>query len=234
MVRALLCLLLVAGTTLVSLSAQTASGTAGIYPEDAAGRKTDSGEAYDPRALTAAADIRTGVRLVVTNPANGRSVTVRVNDQGPRSGLIVELSRAAAEALGLTGPAAVKIRVLLADEKDVVSGTPLSASTPSPTPSSASPPPTPSPTFVPTPPATTYFQLGAFRTERNAQAFAKSLVGQGFSPRIRKEDGIFRVYLWLPEPEAGALTDRLAKAGRHGFFQLMKEPGGTSVKLTTE
>jgi hypothetical protein len=30
------------------------------------------------------------------------------------------------------------------------------------------------------------------------------------------------------------MTERLTKAGRHGFFQLMREPGGTLVKLTTE
>jgi hypothetical protein len=60
------------------------------------------------------------------------------------------------------------------------------------------------------------------------------LASQGFSPKIRKEDGIFRVYLAFPEPEAGGVTDRLTKAGRHGFFQVMKEPGGTLLKLTTE
>ncbi len=43
-----------------------------------------------------------GTRLTVRNPANGREVAVRVNDRGPHTGRrIIDLSRAAAQAIGL-------------------------------------------------------------------------------------------------------------------------------------
>jgi len=53
-------------------------------------------------ALTAAhRTMRLGTRLRVTNLSNGKSVEVRVNDRGPYiAGRIIDLSRAAAAALG--------------------------------------------------------------------------------------------------------------------------------------
>ena len=53
-------------------------------------------------ALTAAhRTMRLGTRLRVTNLSNGKSVEVRVNDRGPYiTGRIIDLSRAAAAALG--------------------------------------------------------------------------------------------------------------------------------------
>jgi len=48
------------------------------------GKRTASGERFDPNGNTAAA--RTwpiGTTLTVTNPKNGRSITVRINDTGP-------------------------------------------------------------------------------------------------------------------------------------------------------
>ena len=69
------------------------------------GRKTASGEPFDMNALTAAhPTLPFGTLLVVRNPANGRSVTVRVNDRGPYSGdRIIDLSFAAARAIGIVG-----------------------------------------------------------------------------------------------------------------------------------
>jgi rare lipoprotein A len=42
-----------------------------------------------------------GSRVLVENLANGRSVVVRINDRGPVKGSIIDVSRAAAEALGM-------------------------------------------------------------------------------------------------------------------------------------
>jgi peptidoglycan lytic transglycosylase len=42
-----------------------------------------------------------GSRVLVENLANGRSVVVRINDRGPVKGRIIDVSRAAAEALGM-------------------------------------------------------------------------------------------------------------------------------------
>lgn len=198
------------GTTL-SLVAQTDSGLASYYGDEFIGQPTASGELYDPDAFTAAhRSLRFGIRLEVTNPANGRTVTVRVNDRGPFvADRIIDLSRAAAEALGMieAGVAPVDIRALRADET-------LAA------------PPTASPE--------TYFQMGAFRTESNAQTLVRSLLRQGYEPRLRKEGSLFRVYLTATEEEGPALIARLTKDGRNGFLQVSREPAGTLLKLSTE
>ena len=72
------------------------------------GTHTASGERFDVNGNTAAA--RTwplGTQLTVTNPHNGRSLTVRVNDTGPyglswRMGARLDLARGAAKRLGMT------------------------------------------------------------------------------------------------------------------------------------
>jgi peptidoglycan lytic transglycosylase len=92
------------------------TGTASWYGKAHHGQPTASGEAYDMHALTAAhRSLPLGTRVLVTNVQNDRSVEVRINDRGPFSrGRILDLSYAAARALGaLTdGAFRVKLRVL--------------------------------------------------------------------------------------------------------------------------
>lgn len=76
------------------------SGTCGVsYYET--GSTTASGEPFDPDGLTAAhRTLPFGTRLRVTNPANGKSVVVRVNDRGPFvSGRCIDLARGAFAAI---------------------------------------------------------------------------------------------------------------------------------------
>ena len=77
------------------------------------GRKTASGERFDASAMTAAhPSAPFGSRLRVTNLANGKSVVVRVNDRGPHArGRAIDVSRAAAEALGFEGRGTQKVRI---------------------------------------------------------------------------------------------------------------------------
>ena len=89
-------------------------------------------------------------------------------------------------------------------------------------------------TFVPTPPPQTYFQMGAFRTEANAQWLAKSLIRQGYAPRLRKDGILYRVFLTVLESEAPALVQKLTRDGRNGFLQVTQEPLGTDLELSTE
>ena len=71
------------------------------------GKRTANGERFDANGNTAAA--RTwplGTTLTVTNPHNGRTITVRVNDRGPwgiayRMGARLDLARGAALRLGM-------------------------------------------------------------------------------------------------------------------------------------
>jgi rare lipoprotein A len=90
-----------------------AVGTASFYGKEHQGKRTASGEPFDPYALTAAhPSLPFGTRLRVTNLENGRSVVVRVNDRGPYlSGRIVDLSLAAARALGASGSGVVRVRI---------------------------------------------------------------------------------------------------------------------------
>lgn len=76
------------------------------------GRRTASGEIFNTHALTAAHRTRRfGSRVTVTNLANGRSVSVRITDRGPFvRGRCIDLSRAAAVAIGMGGTARVSVR----------------------------------------------------------------------------------------------------------------------------
>src|ERR1700710_2468468 len=75
------------------------------------GRRTASGERFNTYALTAAHRTRRfGSHVTVTNLANGRSVAVRINDRGPFvRGRCIDLSRAAANAIGMGGTARVRV-----------------------------------------------------------------------------------------------------------------------------
>jgi rare lipoprotein A len=53
-----------------------------------------------------------GTRVRVTHLGNGRSVIVRINDRGPYiRGRIIDLSRAAASVIGMTGQGVARIRM---------------------------------------------------------------------------------------------------------------------------
>ena len=91
--------------------AQAESGIASVYGngDGYAGRKTASGERMNPAALTAAhRSLPFGTRVRVTNKKNGRSVVVRISDRGPFvRGRVIDLSPAAARAIGFAGLAPV-------------------------------------------------------------------------------------------------------------------------------
>ena len=77
------------------------------------GRTTSSGERFDPNALTAASrTLPLGTVVTVTNPENGRSVMVRINDRGPFvGGRSLDLSRRAAQKLGITQKGVARLKV---------------------------------------------------------------------------------------------------------------------------
>lgn len=88
-------------------------GYASWYGEELAGRPTANGEAFDPGAITAAhKTLPLPSYVEVTALDTGRTILVRVNDRGPMANdRLIDLSRGAAEQLGLTGSiAAVRVR----------------------------------------------------------------------------------------------------------------------------
>jgi rare lipoprotein A len=78
------------------------------------GRLTSSGERYNENALTAASKtLPIGSRVRVINPENGKSVEVRINDRGPhKRGRTMDLSRRAAQKLGITRKGVARVEVV--------------------------------------------------------------------------------------------------------------------------
>ncbi len=83
------------------MPAGTFAGIASFYGAES-GRKTASGQRFNPHGLTAAhRTLPFGTKLRVTH--KGRSVDVTVNDRGPFiRGRVIDLSRGAAQVIGLT------------------------------------------------------------------------------------------------------------------------------------
>ena len=79
------------------------TGKASYYAMNLSGRKTASGEIYDPNKLTAAhPSLPFGTRVRVTNLYNRESVIVRINDRGPhQKSRIIDISYAAAKKLDM-------------------------------------------------------------------------------------------------------------------------------------
>ncbi len=92
----------------------TEAGIASWYGPGFQGRRTASGERFNTQAMTAAhKTLPFGTRVRVTSAATGKEVVVRINDRGPFiAGRIIDLSRAAAQALGFVGIKRVELQVL--------------------------------------------------------------------------------------------------------------------------
>jgi rare lipoprotein A len=89
------------------------TGEASWYGKRYHGRTTASGVPYDMHAMTAAhRSLPFGTRVRVTNLVNRRSVVLTVNDRGPYAGgRIIDVSRRAAEILGMVTAGVVRVRV---------------------------------------------------------------------------------------------------------------------------
>ena len=111
----------VGGVALTAREAGTriGSGWASWYGGRFHGRKTASGETFDMNALTAAhPHLPFGSWVRVRSLVNGLSVDVRINDRGPHiKRRIIDLSRAAARALGLTSQGTKQVEITLLDER---------------------------------------------------------------------------------------------------------------------
>ena len=105
----------ICGSTMLFVSgssrALAESGIASVYAYS--GTKTASGERANPGGLTAAhRTLPFGTHVRVTNRRNGHSITVRINDRGPFvRGRVIDITPAAASALGFSGLAPVKLEL---------------------------------------------------------------------------------------------------------------------------
>jgi rare lipoprotein A len=80
-------------------------------------RKTASGERFDMTAMTAAhKTLPFNTRVCVRSLVNGSEVLVRINDRGPyAAGRVIDLSRAAADRIGLTGLGIKQVALTVVD-----------------------------------------------------------------------------------------------------------------------
>jgi len=90
---------------------------ASYYGPDFHGRMTASGVRFDTNAMVAAhPSYPFGTLVRVTNLGNGRSVRVRIQDRGPArraraDGVIIDLSRGAAQMLGFVPNGRTRVRL---------------------------------------------------------------------------------------------------------------------------
>lgn len=107
-------------------------GTASWYGPRFNGRRTASGERFDMRELTAAhRTLPFGTLVRVHSLVNGREVDVRITDRGPYAGKrIIDLSRAAAEELGMLGLGFKEVVLLVPESTPEVAAAPPPARKP--------------------------------------------------------------------------------------------------------
>jgi rare lipoprotein A len=211
----------------VSSDAFRQSGVASWYGKKFHGQKTSIGEIYDMYAMTAAhptLPLPSYVR--VTNPANAKSVVVRVNDRGPfHADRIIDLSYVAAAKLDIArrGSAMVNVERVFAGE-----------ATP---PVLASAAPVVAPTIAPTSITTStisadadafYLQLGAFSSLENADIFRERMTRELDWNRepiaVLNKDGLYRVRLgpYKTRDEAEAAVAQIKQS--HDFSPLITKP----------
>lgn len=165
-----------------------ARGIASWYGKRYHGQKTSSGEVYDMYGMTAAhptLPIPSYAR--VTNPDNGKSVVVRINDRGPfHQDRLIDLSYAAAYKLGLVQHGSGLVEVEAIDTRPQTAPAMVADNTP---------------TTTPDPPeqAGAYVQVGAFKSKENADQLSDRLrrqnLAQNVSLRNWYNEGIYRVRL---------------------------------------
>ncbi len=155
------------------------TGIASWYGRDFHGKLTANGERYDMHALSAAHKTLPLPSLVrVTNLENSRSVVVRVNDRGPFvKHRLIDLSRAAAMALGFADRGTARVRVQSLDMN-----APATAEIKAPRPVSSR---MASGSARVQPAAGMYVQIGAFALRNNASHLKAALAGRYPSVRIR-------------------------------------------------
>jgi len=187
-------------------------GIASWYGRRYHGKKTSTGEVYDMYSMTAAHTILPIPSYAkVTNPINGRSVIVRINDRGPfKHDRLIDLSYAAAYQLRLIkgGSGLVEVETIDTSAEALQKTTPVKSITQNQLPETSSVKIEGAPvetTTAYTPPSintvtTQYFvQAGAFKNEMNGNLLMKKIQGlllaESVSVANVYNNGLYRVKL---------------------------------------
>ena len=107
-------LLTLASLASMNAAAYEATGHASWYGPGFHGKKTASGKKFNRHALTAAhKTLPLNSKALVTNLETHESVVVTINDRGPHGrGRLIDLSQAAAHAIGIHGVGKVLVTAL--------------------------------------------------------------------------------------------------------------------------
>lgn len=194
-------------------------GQASWYGDAFNGRPTATGEIFDMHALTAAHKTLPLPGLIeVTNLANGRRVVLRVNDRGPFvDGRIVDLSRGAAQELGLLQAGVGQVRVrYLGRAPRLGGGRPMQMA--------EAPPAARPPAVAPAPqPPRFWVQAGAFSDGDRARRAAETL---GQTAWVDSgAGGLFRVMMG-PWPDANTAERARQAAVAYGYADAQLISGG--------
>jgi len=105
----------------VAESSTGKKGVATYYASRYKGRRTSSGERYNPAKLTAAHnDLPLGTKVKVTNLDNDQEVVVTVNDRcKKRKTRLIDLSKAAARELGFLGQGKARVLITALEEEKI-------------------------------------------------------------------------------------------------------------------
>jgi rare lipoprotein A len=105
-----------------SANAYEATGHASWYGPGFHGKRTASGKKFDRHALTAAhKTLPLNSKALVTNLETNESVVVTINDRGPHGrGRLIDLSQAAARAIGIRGVGKVMVTALEDSEAETI------------------------------------------------------------------------------------------------------------------
>ncbi len=97
-----------------AVAGEQKSGKATIYSDSFQGKKTANGEHYNKHAMTAASPtLPLGSKVLVKNKQTGKSAVLKINDRQPAGGhKVVDLSKAAANKLGVKGTAQVDTKMV--------------------------------------------------------------------------------------------------------------------------
>jgi len=196
-------------------------GVASWYGKKFHGEKTSIGEIYDMYAMSAAhTTLPIPSYARVTNLANHKSVIVRVNDRGPfLHERIIDLSYTAASKIGIigSGQGMVEVESLSAD------GNPSTPIYQEPVQVSALADDTPVPTAD-----KIYLQLGAFNSQRGAEAFLDSmrekLKDTGKALSMAHHHGMVKVRIGPYASADTARTTALKLESRLGFKPMLSLP----------
>lgn len=199
-------------------TAYRARGVASWYGRKFHGQKTSSGEPYDMYGMTAAhATLPIPSYARVTNPANGKSVVVRINDRGPfHSGRLIDLSYTAAWKLGYVGNGSTPVvveSVRPGQETLLASAPPAAAAEDDPIARFAAAEAAPLPETRDL--RGHYLQLGAFGNRDNAETLkgrlARELGALGEKLVVQAAGSLYRLQLgpWASAQEARGVAQRL-------------------------